>query len=197
VDAKRFDQFVHRMASASTRRVALTEMLGVLTGALILTGAERAEAKRKRRKRKKKNVPNGIIPPPPSPPVSPPPPPAIVCTGATKACGLSCIPEADCCGGCGQGQTCCKGACANRETNGQHCGICGNVCASGFCIHGACDCRGTQANCPASCACAALRANGESACISSSTNDACDSDDDCDLGSVCLVTNACSNPCVP
>ena len=46
----------------------------------------------------------------------------------TQASQFARLPS-ECCGGCGQGETCCTGTCANLETDGQHCGICGNVCA--------------------------------------------------------------------
>ena len=196
MDAKQFDQIVHGMARASSRRIALAGLLGGLAGTLPLAATERVAAKRRKRKRKKKSDPNGNTPPPPpAPPVSPPPP--IVCQGNTKACGSVCIPLAECCGGCSQGETCCKGTCANLETDGQNCGICGNVCATDLCVHGACDCLGAQVNCPASCACSARRNNVGTACVFGSTQVGCNSDQVCDLGSVCLVTNVCSFPCFP
>lgn len=196
MDAKQFDQVVQRLARASTRRIALAGLLGAFTGALALSGPEHAEARRKKRKRKKKGQ-DGNVPPPVSPPPASPPPPPIVCQGNTKACGNVCIPQFECCGGCGQGLTCCKGTCQNLATDGQNCGGCGNECISNICVQGTCDCQGAQANCPASCACAARLNNAGFVCNFGSGIDNCDDDGDCGFGRVCLVNGKCSGPCVP
>jgi len=196
VDAKQFDQIVHRLAQASTRRIALAGLLGALAGTLSLTGAEPASAKRRKRKRKKKSDPNSKTPPPPpAPPVSPPPP--FVCQGNTKACGTVCIPASDCCGGCSQGLTCCKGTCKNLATDGQNCGACGLTCVTNVCDQGVCDCQGAQVNCPAACACAARLNNAGTVCNFGSGITDCDNDAVCGPGRVCLVNNKCSGPCVP
>jgi hypothetical protein len=90
---------------------------------------------------------------------------------------------------------------------------------SGECVHGACACDAFENTCPQDasepgfqCGCGAV-AGGGSACVdrSAACNMAkpCNSHDDCDPGSVCLVSckelpdptgaqgRRCSNPCVP
>ena len=77
---------------------------------------------------------------------------------AGAACGLvgdSCTQDGDCCPGarcarngtcrCKLGLTACGGRCRNLQTNPNHCGACGHVCASGSCVAGVC--------CPAGQAC--------------------------------------------
>lgn len=190
MDAKQFDQFVHGLARASTRRVALAGVLGALAGGLASNGADDAAAKRRKRKRKK-NAPNGNTPPPP------PPPPPIGCAAGTKPCGPGCIPVAECCGGCDLGETCCTGDCTNLETDGHNCGVCGNACETNACVHGACDCQTLSANCPEECFCAVRRNNAGTVCILGLTANGCSNDQVCGLGSVCMATNLCSFPCFP
>ena len=70
---------------------------------------------------------------------------------AAAACGKvgdPCGQDADCCNGgrcarngtcrCKAGLTDCGGNCRNLQTNPNHCGACGTVCASGLCVAGVC-----------------------------------------------------------
>lgn len=212
MDAKQFDAFVHAVAAGVPRRTALKALLGSVLAPLIGSfGMDGAAAKRRKKRKKKKNR-NQIPLPPPLPP-SPPPP--LVCTGA-KLCGTICIPNSECCGGCGSGEqccsgtcipsaeccggcgqdlTCCSGACVNLLTEVANCGACGSVCATGICGHGACDCQGSAANCPpGTCTCGARLGGAGTVCIGG-FGAACANDDDCPIG-VCLSNGKCSKPCV-
>lgn len=191
MDAEQFDHFVHGLARASTRRIALAGLLSALTGALMVSSSEETMAKRKKRRRKKKG--QNVSPPPPPPP----PPPPSGCAAGTKPCGPACIPLSECCGGCDPGESCCNGACFDLATDGQNCGVCGNVCETNLCERGACNCQNVNANCPQGCFCA-KRINNDTFCTEGGTATDCGSDEDCGLGSVCLQgTEQCSFPCFP
>ena len=61
----------------------------------------------------------------------------ITCTGATKLCNGSCIPNTSCCGGCsGNTPVCSNGTCAGRPL-GDACAS-GAECASTYCADGVC-----------------------------------------------------------
>jgi hypothetical protein len=149
------------------------------------------------------------------------------CKNGTKKCDRRCIPQTQCCGGCGEDQRCCAGTCAgccanedcpvdapcvdgvcdcptagdvacgnictDLATDPGNCGACENACNTGNCDRGACECEGVG-DCPEACFCAA-RLQGTPVCIDFVTNEPCDEDNDCPLGSACLVSNRCSAPC--
>jgi hypothetical protein len=116
------------------------------------------------------------------------------CKGNKKKCGKKCISKKKCCGGCGQ-KTCCHGTCVDLATSAKHCGICGNACASGECVHGACTCTNFFDDCPAGVPCSCgLYLGGGGVCFSTPSG-LCDSHDDCPVGSACLVNGQCSGPC--
>jgi hypothetical protein len=117
------------------------------------------------------------------------------CKSGQKKCGKKCIAKSKCCGGCG-GQTCCDGKCKDLATDGANCGACGNTCVLGDCIHGACRCGNGMPVCGAECSCGARAEGGEPACFSGPFFGVCDEDADCPVGSVCLVNNKCSSPCL-
>lgn len=118
------------------------------------------------------------------------------CKGGKKKCGQKCIAKAKCCGGCSGQKKCCKGECVDLAADGEHCGACRNACATGECIHGACRCGNGMPVCGAKCSCGARAEGGDPACYSTPFFGACDEDDDCPVGSVCLVNNKCSSPCL-
>ena len=68
----------------------------------------------------------------------------ICCTPLTCQPGECGSPPDGCggtldCGGCGAGQTCCGGTCADLESDAAHCGTCGHACPTGqVCCSGAC-----------------------------------------------------------
>ncbi|MGH2615729.1 MAG: hypothetical protein ACRDJC_10855 [Thermomicrobiales bacterium] len=117
------------------------------------------------------------------------------CKNGKKKCGKKCIAKSKCCGGCG-GQTCCDGKCKDLATDGANCGACGNACVLGDCIHGACRCGNGMPVCGDGCSCGARAEGGDPACFSAPFFGTCDEDADCPVGSVCLVNNKCSSPCL-
>lgn len=117
------------------------------------------------------------------------------CKGKKKKCGKKCISKKKCCGGCGQ-KTCCKGTCVDLATNAAHCGLCGNACASGECVHGACTCENFFDDCPQGVGCSCgLYVGGGAVCFDGISG-MCNDNDDCPIGSACLVNNTCSKPCL-
>lgn len=96
---------------------------------------------------------------------------------------------------CKGGTTKCGKTCFDLATNGANCGACGNACLTGECVHGACICA-TSEDCADGCFCK-KSAQGAFACASAPTEDPCETDDDCPLGSYCLISNGetCSVPC--
>jgi hypothetical protein len=117
------------------------------------------------------------------------------CKGGKKKCGKKCISKKKCCGGCGE-QTCCQGKCVDLATNPQHCGVCGNACRSGECVHGACTCNNFFDDCPQGVGCSCgLYVGGGGVCYHASDRQ-CAENDDCPIGSVCMINNTCSAPCL-
>jgi hypothetical protein len=96
---------------------------------------------------------------------------------------------------CKGGKKKCGKTCVDLETDGNNCGFCGDACATGACVHGACTCEGAE-DCIEGCLCAA-RVEGGDACQSGvDSTDTCNEDADCPFGSFCrLVGNDCSIPC--
>jgi hypothetical protein len=116
------------------------------------------------------------------------------CKGNKRKCGKKCISKKKCCGGCGE-QTCCKGKCVDLATNPGNCGLCGNACASGECVHGACTCTNFFDDCPQGVGCSCgLYVGGGTVCFSTPDGQ-CAENDDCPIGSVCLLNGQCSGPC--
>jgi hypothetical protein len=104
-------------------------------------------------------------------------------------------PPVDSPGGCGT-ETCCLATSVNLASSIANCGACGHTCATNVCVNGACDCQFLTANCPDTCSCAA-RIDGGSICNGTEGDGAsCTTDADCPVGTVCLVTNVCSRPCL-
>lgn len=134
-----------------------------------------------------------------------------ICLTDARECDGECIPQDDCCvdGDCPDDATCedgvcvcsvadeavCGESCVNLATDGANCGVCGNACPTGNCFHGACSCTNAQSDCPEGCACGG-RAEGGGACFASGSGLDCTVDDDCPLGSVCLVNDSCSISCL-
>jgi hypothetical protein len=117
------------------------------------------------------------------------------CKGNKRKCGKKCISKKKCCGGCGE-QTCCKGKCVDLATNPGNCGLCGNACASGECVHGVCTCTNFLEDCPQSMPCSCgVYVGGGAACFGGFAGP-CDENDDCPIGSVCMGNNLCSEPCL-
>lgn len=97
---------------------------------------------------------------------------------------------------CKGGKKKCGKKCVDLATDGNHCGVCGNACATGACIHGACTCVNGD-ECPEGCLCASREEDLPDGCQSGvDTTDTCNEDADCPFGSFCRgVGNQCSIPC--
>ena len=194
MDADRFDAVVRGLASDASRRRVLGGVLGVGSAAFMILVAQEETTAKRRRKRKKKKAPacdgqlcNGECLDVQTDPAN--------CGGCGVVCGLaSCVNGACVCQG--SGKATCGAVCVDLASDAEHCGACDNACIVASCIHGACDCAGTEANCPAACTCGA-RKEGGTACFGGVNPAAnCITDNDCPIGSFCLVTAKCSTPCV-
>jgi hypothetical protein len=184
MDDGQFDSLSRALGDGLTRR-GLVAILGALASGVADFASRDAAAAKRGKKRKKKKGPRGCIP---------------KCTGTT--CG------ADGCGGtcrCGAGLTCCTGICVNLATDPNNCGFCARVCADNGCVNGACTCNGGALTCP--CAtpnCVARKQGLPPACADTNGANTGDCSTGADaacleqvgLGSVCLVTDQCSPPCV-
>jgi hypothetical protein len=188
MDSNRFDTFVRSLGHAVPRRAALVGALGTgLGGLLIQVGVDIAAAKKRKKKKK--------------------------CKGGKKKCGKKCIAKTACCisADCPAGADCVSGACVcpNGETNcgdvcvdlatdAANCGACGKVCEIDVCVHGACGCT-TSLDCPATCGGCGTSVEDGSACVAKPDDEvACDDDDDCPLGAICVDTGGipfCSGVC--
>lgn len=109
---------------------------------------------------------------------------------------------------CKSNQTRCQKTCVNTNTDEQHCGGCGNRCASGErCLHGSCfsddTCPFAQEACPnfrrcgvedSDCFCGTTT-GGESVCFQDEdfceSPRPCQSNSDCEGGRVCVDTSLC------
>ncbi|MGH2617473.1 MAG: hypothetical protein ACRDJC_19740 [Thermomicrobiales bacterium] len=98
---------------------------------------------------------------------------------------------------CKGGKKKCGKKCVNLATDGNNCGVCGNACKSGACVHGACTCQGAI-ECPDGCLCASRAEGGPDACQSGvDQTDTCNEDADCPFRSFCRnVGNECALPCL-
>lgn len=134
------------------------------------------------------------------------------CLSGFEECRGGCVPAGDCCasvvcpddttcvgGACictAAGATLCDGRCTDVATDGANCGVCGAVCGTGTCTNGACLCVIVD-DCPAAdCACGARKQGGFACFRGGSSTQQCAVDDDCPLGSFCVVTGLCAPPCV-
>ncbi len=140
------------------------------------------------------------------------------CTLATCQPGQCGSPSDGCggilhCGGCGAGETCCAGECANLESDPKHCGTCGNACPAGpeqGCCNGECaelcyevgfGCCPTGKSCCGSVCCpdgdccdgAECCEAGQTCCDSSCcpTGDCCGGVECCDPGACCESAGTC------
>jgi hypothetical protein len=120
------------------------------------------------------------------------------CPGTLQCCEGLCTNQ--CCNGsCLEGFTCCAGTCFNLSIDPDHCGFCDRVCADNGCVNGACTCVGGIGTCPcATPACVARKDGPPGACsdTSSGGTGSCETDDDCDLGTVCQTNGVCASACV-
>jgi hypothetical protein len=191
LDTSGFDRLTRALGTPSRR--GLSRILGGLLLAaplgFILDFVD-AEARKKKRKKKSRR-----------------------CKGGKKKCGKQCILNTECCvdedcptGGtcengaclCPSGETACDEICADLVIDGANCGACGIACDTDTCVNGACTCVIAE-DCPENCFSCVDRLQGEKACLSTfAGNLACDTDDDCPLGTFCGVSAVgprCSNPC--
>jgi hypothetical protein len=119
------------------------------------------------------------------------------CGACGNVCSFMCVAgECTVLQGCPSPQVWCDDICVDLEADPVNCGACGNACVTGDCIHGACRCGETLGDCPAGCSCGARAEGGDPACFSAPFFGTCDEDGDCPVGSVCLVNNKCSSPCL-
>jgi hypothetical protein len=186
--ASRRDILMRGIVREAPRRVLLRALSGIGLVSLSSVFISNRDADARKRKRKKK------------------------CKGGKERCGKRCIPETQCCvdADCpaGSGQICvngncacrsgeetCDGLCVDLETDGTNCGVCGNACESGECVHGVCTCL-IQGDCPAVCACADRLQGGGICFLGGNNGQSCDNDDDCPDRSACFSINLCSLPCL-
>lgn len=95
---------------------------------------------------------------------------------------------------CKGSTTKCGKQCADLATNAANCGACGQACPSGECVNGACTCA-VPGDCVADCFCKG-NVEGVALCGGGLTQDPCQTDDDCPLGSYCFgAGNVCTVPC--
>lgn len=108
--------------------------------------------------------------------------------------GAACI-EGTCI--CEAKDTLCGETCVDLAVAIANCGACGVACTIGGCIHGACQCN-AGGDCPGSVCVCFDRNEGGKACSRGVTEQVCSTDDECPLGSVCLldVQPRCSVPCL-
>jgi hypothetical protein len=96
---------------------------------------------------------------------------------------------------CKGGKKKCGKKCVDLASNGAHCRACGNACATGGCVHGACTCD-TGEDCPEGCFCTPGAEGGHLCSQSFSAGGAlCVVDETCPLGSFCSIINTCTIPC--
>ncbi|KAK0742334.1 hypothetical protein B0T21DRAFT_346146 [Apiosordaria backusii] len=111
----------------------------------------------------------------------------------------------------------CNDRCVDYRTDPKNCGSCGNVCATGNCINGACassctdpwSCFRSGASCGSypiepvgtgNCMCWPTAGGEGNVCIQQDTQCTsirCASNEDCDLGWVCAVGGCCGTTCIP
>lgn len=96
---------------------------------------------------------------------------------------------------CKGGKKKCGKKCVDLATSGAHCRACGNACATGGCVHGACTCASND-DCTEGCFCAA-GVEGVKLCNQSVSAEGalCVVDETCPLGSYCSIINTCTFPC--
>jgi hypothetical protein len=208
MDGSRFDRLTRLLAAGSTRR-GLTRLLSSLAvaGPLnVLLRPPVAEAKKRgKKRRKRKGSRPGCAPQCDGKACDAPDGcggKCNTCGGGEQCCEGTCISTTECCGGCDADLTCCDGACVDLATDGANCGGCGRSCLSNGCLQGTCICAATAPQCAgAGCICGEREEGEPSVCfggIDFSAN--CTTDSTClelkGLGSVCLTTTKCSNPCL-
>jgi hypothetical protein len=91
----------------------------------------------------------------------------------------------------------CAETCVDLASATANCGACGVACTVGDCIHGACQCIDAT-DCPGNGCVCAERNEGGNACSRGTTEQTCSTDDECPVGSFCLldVQPRCSAPCL-
>lgn len=105
------------------------------------------------------------------------------CEPGFKSCGVACIANAECCGGCAEAEQCQSGQC--RINDGATCSAGGTVCSSSNCSAGRC--------CPLSCGGGGCNAEGSCECPNAEqfARGACRRVD----GQTCTANEDCVNGC--
>lgn len=170
MDAQRLDDLARLLSARLPRRTPLVAIGLVAFGAITRPDRDAVAKKKKRRKK---------------------------CKSGTKKCGKKCIPNNECCGGCGN-KVCCDGICADLATDPSNCGACNRQCSRDVCVNGACECVLFGAPCPSGCTCSRSNDSSKFACVGPITATPCSEDTDCGLGAICLAAiggDRCSAPC--
>ncbi len=126
--------------------------------------------------------------------------------GTSCGAGLACDGAGECASVCSASELWCNGSCIDPDTNGSHCGGCGNSCGSGLlCSDGECvlDCNAGQIACGGSCINPQTNANycGASGdCTGANDGEVCTSPFTCVSGSCQVVCSGgqinCDDTCI-